>query len=84
MLKRNKIPMRLDIWGFEVKKGDIVLIATTDSNNLLHAKVIKETPTSLKCEIFDAPDSYKWLNEKIVFRKPEQVIVISNFSCTEA
>lgn len=79
MLKRNKIPMKKDICGFDVKTGYIVLLATTDSNNLIHAKVIKETSQSLMCKIFDAPESYRWLNDKIVRRKPEQVIVISNF-----
>jgi len=71
--------MKKDISGFDVKKGYVVLLATTDSNNLLHAKIIKETTASLMCEIFDAPDGYRWLNGKVVRRKPEQVIVISPF-----
>lgn len=71
--------MKKDICGFDLKKGYVVLLATTDSNNLLHAKVIKETGKSVFCEIFDAPDGYRWLNEKVVRRKPEQVIVISPF-----
>jgi len=71
--------MKKDICGFDLKKGYIVLLATTDSNNLLHAKIVKETPGNVMCEIFDAPDSYRWLNGKVVRRKPEQVITISNF-----
>lgn len=65
-----------DIVGKEVRIGDIVLVAHTDSNNLFHAKVIDIRPKRMKCMIFDAPNSY--MNDTVVQRLPEQVIKISD------
>ena len=67
-----------DIVGKEVRIGDTVLIAHTDSNNLYHAKVIGITLKRMKCMIFDAPKSYRYMNDKVVKRLPEQVIKISD------
>lgn len=67
-----------DIVGKEVRIGDTVLIAHTDSNNLYHAKVIGITLKRMKCMIFDAPKSYRYMNDKVVQRLPEQVIKISD------
>ena len=69
-----------DIVGKEVRIGDIVLVAHTDSNNLFHAKVIGITLKSkrMKCMIFDAPKSYRYINDKVIQRLPEQVIKISD------
>ena len=67
-----------DIAGKEVKIGDIVLVGHTDSNNLFHAKVIGITFKRIKCIIFDAPKSYRYMNDKVVQRLPEQVIKISD------
>ena len=66
------------IVGKEVRIGDTVLIAHTDSNNLYHAKVIGITLKRMKCMIFDAPKSYRYMNDKVVQRLPEQVIKISD------
>ena len=55
-----------DIVGKEVRIGDTVLIAHTDSNNLYHAKVIGITLKRMKCMIFDAPKSYRYMNDKVV------------------
>ena len=65
-----------DIVGKEVRIGDIVLVAHTDSNNLFHTKVVDIKPKRMKCMIFDAPKSYRYMNNKIVQRLPEQVIKI--------
>ena len=65
-----------DIAGKEVRIGDIVLVGHTDSNNLFHTKVIGITFKRMKCMIFDAPKSYRYMNDKIVQRLPEQVIKI--------
>lgn len=67
-----------DIVGKEVRIGDIVLVGHTDSNNLFHAKVIGITFKRMKCMIFDAPKSYRYMNDKIVQRLSEQVIKISD------
>ena len=67
-----------DITGKEVRIGDIVLVGHTDSNNLYHAKVIGITLKRMKCMIFDAPKSYRYMNDKVVQRLPEQVIKISD------
>ena len=67
-----------DIVGKEVRIGDIVLVGHTDSNNLYHAKVIGITFKRMKCIIFDAPKSYRYMNDKVVQRLPEQVIKISD------
>ena len=67
-----------DIAGKEVRIGDIVLVGHTDSNNLFHAKVIGITFKRIKCIIFDAPKSYRYMNDKVVQRLPEQVIKISD------
>lgn len=65
-----------DIVGKEVRIGDTVLVAHTDSNNLYHAKVIGITLKRMKCMIFDAPNSYRYMNDEVVQRLPEQVIKI--------
>lgn len=57
---------------------DLVLVAHTDSNNLFHTKVIDIKPKRMKCMIFDAPKSYRYMNDKVVQRLPEQVIKISD------
>lgn len=67
-----------DIAGKEVRIGDIVLVGHTDSNNLFHAKVIDITFKRMKCMIFDAPKSYRYMNDKFLYRLPEQVIKISD------
>ena len=67
-----------DIAGKEVRIGDIVLVGHADSNNLFHAKVIGITSKRMKCIIFDAPKSYRYMNDKVVQRLPEQVIKISD------
>ena len=67
-----------DIVGKEVIIDDIVLVGHTDSNNLFHAKVIGITYKRMKCMIFDAPKSYRYMNDKVVQRLPEQVIKISD------
>lgn len=67
-----------DIVGKEVRIGDIVLVGHTDSNNLFHAKVIDIKPKRMKCMIFDAHKSYRYMNDKVVQRLPEQVIKISD------
>lgn len=67
-----------DIVGKEVRIGDAVLVGHTDSNNLFHAKVIGITFKRMKCMIFDAPKSYRYMNDKVVQRLPEQVIKISD------
>ena len=67
-----------DIAGKEVRIGDIVLVGHADSNNLFHAKVIGITFKRMKCIIFDAPKSYRYMNDKVVQRLPEQVIKISD------
>ena len=66
-----------DIVGKELRIGDTVLVAHTD-NNLYHAKVIGITFKRMKCMIFDAPKSYRYMNDKVVQRLPEQVIKISD------
>lgn len=73
--------MKYDIAGFKIEEGMVVLIACQKGpgNYLYHAKVVKETPTGFKCEIFDAPKSCRWLNGEVVPRKPEQMIVISPY-----
>lgn len=43
-----------DIVGKEVRIGDTVLVAHTDSNNLFYAKVVDIRPKRMKCMIFDA------------------------------
>ena len=67
-----------DIVGKEVRIGDTVLVAHTDSNNLYHAKVIGITLKRMKCMIFDAPKSYRYMNDKVVQILSEQVIKISD------
>ena len=67
-----------DIVGKEVRIGDTVLVAHTDSNNLYHAKVIGITLKRMKCMIFDAPKSYRYMNDKVIQRLSEQVIKISD------
>ena len=67
-----------DIVGKEVRIDDIVLVSHTDSNNLFHAKVIGITFKRMKCMIFDAPKSYRYMNDNVVQRLPEQVIKISD------
>ena len=67
-----------DIVGKEVRIGDIVLVGHTDSNNLFHAKVIGITFKRMKCIIFDAPTSCRYMIDKIVQRLSEQVIKISD------
>ena len=67
-----------DIVGKEVRISDIVLVGHADSNNLFHAKVIGITFKRMKCIIFDAPKSYRYMNDKVVQRLPEQVIKISD------
>ena len=67
-----------DIVGKEVRIGDIVLVGHTDSNNLFHAKIIGITFKRIKCMIFDAPKSYRYMNDKVVQRLSEQVIKISD------
>ena len=67
-----------DIVGKEVRIGDIVLVGHADSNNLFHAKVIDITFKRMKCIIFNAPKSYRYMNDKVVQRLPEQVIKISD------
>ena len=67
-----------DIVGKEVRIGDIVLVAHTDSNNLFHTKVVDIKPKRMKCMIFDAPKSNRYMNDKVVQRLPEQVIKISD------
>ena len=67
-----------DIVGKEVIIDDTVLVAHTDSNNLYHAKVIGITLKRMKCMIFDAPKSYRYMNDKVVQRLSEQVIKISD------
>ena len=67
-----------DIVGKEVRIGDMVLVAHTDSNNLYHAKIIDIRPKRMKCMIFDAPNSYRYMNDTVVQRLPEQVIKISD------
>lgn len=68
-----------DITNKEVKIGDTVLVAHTDSNNLFHAKVIGVTLKRIKCMIFDAPTtSCRYMIDKVVQRLPEQVIKISD------
>ena len=67
-----------DIVGKEVRIGDIVLVAHTDSNNLFHTKVIDIKLKRMKCMIFDAPKSYSYMTDKVVQRLPEQVIKISD------
>lgn len=67
-----------DIVGKEVRIGDTVLVAHTDSNNLFHTKVVDIRPKRMKCMIFDAPNSYRYMNDTVVYRLPEQVIKISD------
>ena len=67
-----------DIVGKEVRIGDVVLVAHKDSNNLFHTKVIDIKPKRIKCMIFDAPEGYHYMNDKVVQRLPEQVIKISD------
>lgn len=67
-----------DIVGKEVRIDDTVLVAHTDSNNLFNAKVIDIGPKRMKCMIFDASKSYRYMNNKVVQRLPEQVIKISD------
>ena len=67
-----------DITNKEVRIGDTVLVAHTDSNNLYHAKVIDITLKRIKCKIFNAPKSYRYLNDKVVQRLSEQIIKISD------
>ena len=67
-----------DITNKEVKIGDTVLVAHTDSNNLFHAKVIGITYKRMKCMIFNVPKSCRYMIDKVVQRLPEQVIKISN------
>ena len=66
-----------DIVGKELRIGDTVLVAHTD-NNLYHAKVIGITLKRMKCMIFDAPKSCRYMIDKFVHRLPEQVIKISD------
>lgn len=65
-----------DIVKNEINVGDIVLLTCVDSNNLFRARVIKIMQKRIKCEIFNAPDGFKYMNDKIVLRLPEQVIKI--------
>lgn len=67
-----------DIVGKEVRIDDTVLVAHTDSNNLFYARVVDIRPKIMKCMIFDAPKSYRYMNDKVVQRLPEQVIKISD------
>ena len=67
-----------DIVGKEVRIGDIVLVAHTDSNNLFHTKVIDIKPKRMKCMIFNAPKSCRYMIDKVVQRLPKQVIKISD------
>ena len=67
-----------DIVGKEVRIDDTVLVGHTDSNNLFYAKVIDIMPKRMKCRIFDAPNSYRYMNDKVVQRLPEQVIKITD------
>ena len=67
-----------DIVGKEVRIDDIVLVGHTDSNNLFHAKVIGITYKRMKCRIFNAPKSCRYMIDKVVQRLPEQVIKISD------
>lgn len=67
-----------DIVGKEVRIGDIVLVAHTDSNNIFHTKVVDIKPKRMKCMIFDAPKSYCYMNDKVVQILSEQVIKISD------
>ena len=67
-----------DITNREVRIDDTVLVAHTDSNNLFHTKVVDIRPKRMKCMIFDAPNSYRYMNDKVVQRLPEQVIKISD------
>ena len=67
-----------DIVGKEVRIDDTVLVGHADSNNLFHAKVIGITFKKMKRIIFDAPKSYRYMNDKVVQRLPEQVIKISD------
>ena len=67
-----------DIADKEVRIGDIILVGHTDSNNLFHAKVIGITFKRMKCIIFDAPKSYRYMNDKVVQRLSKQVIKISD------
>lgn len=67
-----------DIVGKEVRIDDTVLVSHTDSNNLFNAKVIDIGPKRMKCMIFDASKSYRYMNNKVVQRLPEQVIKISD------
>ena len=67
-----------DIVGKEVRIGDTVLVAHTDSNNLYHAKVIGITLKRIKCMIFDASKGCSYMIYKFVQRLPEQVIKISD------
>ena len=68
----------MDIVGKEVRIGDTVLVAHTDSNNLFHAKVIDIKHKRIKCMIFDAPTGCSYMIYKFVHRLPEQVIKISD------
>ena len=65
-----------DIVGKEVRIGDTVLVGHTDSNNLFHAKVVDIKLKRIKCMIFDAPTSCRYMIDKFVHRLPEQVIKI--------
>lgn len=67
-----------DIVGKEVRIGDTILVGHTDSNNLFYAKVIDIMPKRMKCRIFDSPGSYRYMDDKIVQRLPEQVIKIED------
>ena len=67
-----------DIVGKEVRIGDIVLVGHTDSNNLFHTKIIGITYKRMKCMIFNAPKSYRYMNDKVAQRLSEQVIKISD------
>lgn len=67
-----------DIVGKEVRISDTVLVGHTDSNNRFHAKVIGITLKRIKCMIFAAPKSYRYMNDKVVQRLSEQVIKISD------
>lgn len=67
-----------DIVGKEVRIDDTVLVGHTDSNNLFYAKVIDIMPKRMKCRIFDSPGSYRYIDDNIVQRLPEQVIKIED------
>ena len=67
-----------DIVGKEVRIDDTVLVGHTDSNNLFHTKVIGITYKRMKCMIFNAPKSYRYMNDKVAQRLSEQVIKISD------